>query len=239
MQTGSLAGTRSAYNECAVQIGLDEARRHRPAEHPLAAPSRVGGSRGAEIPAVGRRASSRFATRDRTVRRRRLQPPDVIVQVVDATALEHHLELTLKLAKFGRPLVIALNKMDEAVERGIYVNAPALSARLGVPVVPTAAIKGHGIAESVPRGGARRARRLVPACAAAERAHHRGAGAARVALEHAGNPAGLPRAAAIARDADRGRRSVFSRRIAAALSRVPAGSCGDGLRALRSRCRAP
>ena len=60
---------------------------------------------------------------------------------------EHHLELTLKLATFGRPLVIALNKMDEAEERGIYVNARELSVRLGAPVVPTAAIKGHGIAE--------------------------------------------------------------------------------------------
>ncbi len=69
------------------------------------------------------------------------------MQVLDATALEHHLELTLKLVKFGRPLVIALNKMDEAGERGLYVNAGALSALLGVPVVPTAAIMGHGIAE--------------------------------------------------------------------------------------------
>ena len=48
----------------------------------------------------------------------RIAPPNVIVRVLDATALEHHLELTLKLVKFGHPLVIALNKLDEAQERG-------------------------------------------------------------------------------------------------------------------------
>lgn len=46
-----------------------------------------------------------------------------------------------------RPLVIALNKMDEAEDRGIYVNGRVLSARLGIAVVPTTAIMGHGIAE--------------------------------------------------------------------------------------------
>jgi ferrous iron transport protein B len=74
-------------------------------------------------------------------------PPDVIVQVLDATSLANHLELALKLVQFGRPLVIALNKMDEADARGIYVNASVLGERLGVPVVPTTAVMGHGIAE--------------------------------------------------------------------------------------------
>ena len=40
--------------------------------------------------------------------------PDVLVQVVDATALEKDLELSLELSLFGRPLVIALNRVDEA-----------------------------------------------------------------------------------------------------------------------------
>ena len=146
VKSGALAGTRLAYNECAVQIGLDEARV-------------------IDLPSI--RSPHHFEPQDRAALKYLLwgderppvslhepdgppapfAPPDVIVQVLDATALEHHLELTLKLVNFGRPLVIALNKMDEAGERGIYVNAGALSAALGVPVIATAAIMGHGIAE--------------------------------------------------------------------------------------------
>lgn len=146
VERGALAGTRRAYDECAVQIGLDEARvidlPSIRSPHNLDSEDRAALTYllwGDERPPVSMHEAdgppAPFA------------PPDVIVQVLDATALEHHLELTLKLAKFGRPLVIALNKMDEAQERGIYVNAKVLSARLGVPVVPTAAIMGHGIAD--------------------------------------------------------------------------------------------
>ena len=72
--------------------------------------------------------------------------PDFLVQVVDATALERDLELTLELNLFGRPLVIALNRVDEARKKGIYVNVEALSERIGAPVVPTIAHMGKGIA---------------------------------------------------------------------------------------------
>lgn len=73
--------------------------------------------------------------------------PDVLVQVMDATALERDLELCLELALLGRPLVIALNRMDEAREKGLYVNVKALSERLGVPVVATVAHMGMGLTE--------------------------------------------------------------------------------------------
>ncbi|MBK9595483.1 MAG: ferrous iron transporter B [Rhodocyclales bacterium] len=73
--------------------------------------------------------------------------PDVLVQVVDATSLERDLELSLELSLLGRPLVIALNRMDEAREKGIYVNARALSERLGVPVVATVAHMGMGLTD--------------------------------------------------------------------------------------------
>ena len=71
--------------------------------------------------------------------------PDVLVQVVDATALERDLELTLELNQFGRPLVIALNRVDEARKRGIYINVQTLSEKIGAPVVPTIAHMGKGI----------------------------------------------------------------------------------------------
>jgi ferrous iron transport protein B len=73
--------------------------------------------------------------------------PDVLVQVVDATTLDRDLELSLELTLLGRPLVIALNRMDEARDKGLYVNAKALSERLGVPVVPTVAHMGMGLSE--------------------------------------------------------------------------------------------
>ncbi len=146
VQRGELAGTRRAYNECAVQVGLDEARvidlpsirspHHLESEDRAALKYLLWGD---QRPPVSRHEPggppAPFA------------PPDVIVQVVDATSLEHHLELTLKLAKFGRPLVIALNKMDQAQERGIYVNPRVLAEQLGAAVVPTTAAMGHGIAE--------------------------------------------------------------------------------------------
>ena len=73
--------------------------------------------------------------------------PDVLIQVVDATALQRDLELTLELTLLGRPLVIALNRVDEARRKGLYINTGALADRLGVPVVATVAHMGLGVAE--------------------------------------------------------------------------------------------
>ncbi|HEX8964694.1 MAG TPA: nucleoside recognition domain-containing protein, partial [Rhodocyclaceae bacterium] len=73
--------------------------------------------------------------------------PDVLIQVVDATALERDLELALELALLGRPLVIALNRMDEAREKGLYINVRGLAEQLGVPVLPTVAHMGVGLTQ--------------------------------------------------------------------------------------------
>ena len=54
-------------------------------------------------------------------------PPDVIIQVVDATALERHLELTIELSQLGKPMVLALNMMDEARQKGVHINSRTLS----------------------------------------------------------------------------------------------------------------
>jgi ferrous iron transport protein B len=47
----------------------------------------------------------------------------------------------------GLPYVLCVNMMDEAAERGISVDTDLLSARLGVPVVPTVAIRHGGLSE--------------------------------------------------------------------------------------------
>jgi len=70
---------------------------------------------------------------------------DVLVHVVDAKNLPRMLSLTLQLAEIGRPLVVALNMMDEARRLGIQVDVTRLAARLGVAVVPIVAVSGEGV----------------------------------------------------------------------------------------------
>ncbi len=71
--------------------------------------------------------------------------PDVVVNIIDASALERNLFFTLQLAELGCPLVIALNQMDLAAEKGISIDTEMLSEILGVPVIPLVAIQGKGI----------------------------------------------------------------------------------------------
>lgn len=74
-------------------------------------------------------------------------PPDVLVLVVDGCALARDLELALELAQLGRPLVLALNRVDEARERRLYLRARELAEKLGVPVLSTVAHMGLGVHE--------------------------------------------------------------------------------------------
>jgi ferrous iron transport protein B len=73
--------------------------------------------------------------------------PDVVVNVLDASALERNLFFTLQLAELESPLILALNQMDLAQQKGIRIDTRRLSGLLGVPVIPTVAIQGKGIAE--------------------------------------------------------------------------------------------
>jgi ferrous iron transport protein B len=70
---------------------------------------------------------------------------DVLVQVADAKNLERALPLTLQLLETGRPLVLAANMMDEADSLGVRVDHALLAERLGVEVVPIAAVRGRGL----------------------------------------------------------------------------------------------
>lgn len=74
-----------------------------------------------------------------------LEEADAIIQVVDATDVESHVAMTRELRALGRPLVVALNRMDLARERGLAVDSRMLQWRLGVPVVPTVATMGLGV----------------------------------------------------------------------------------------------
>lgn len=73
--------------------------------------------------------------------------PDVIINILDATNLERNLYLTLQLMELNIPMVLALNMMDEIRASGSSIDIAALSAALGVPIVPISAAKGEGISE--------------------------------------------------------------------------------------------
>ncbi len=70
---------------------------------------------------------------------------DLIIDVIDASRLGRSLELTLQLLELRRPMVVALNMMDEARRRGIQVDHEELERQLGVPVVPTIGRRGRGL----------------------------------------------------------------------------------------------
>jgi ferrous iron transport protein B len=182
------------YRECTVQIGSTK-----PAwstcRHPLLAPSRRRRPDalkyllwGDDRPVVSACTNARGPPAP-------FAPPDLIIQVVDATNLQSHLELTLELSQLGRPIVLALNQMDEALKKGLHVNTRALEKLLGMPVVPTVALMGQGISRLCSNGRRRRARGDLSAAAAAQQAYRGEPAATFGGHEPPRNPCRVPRAA--------------------------------------------
>lgn len=64
---------------------------------------------------------------------------DVVVNVIDATNIQRNLFLTLQLIEMGLPVVIVLNMMDLATEKGLRIDAADLSRHLDCPVLPVSA----------------------------------------------------------------------------------------------------
>ena len=143
-RTGKLTGTQKPYAECPVQIGADEIHLvDLPDLHSLR------NLDGADLEALkyllwgdARPLVSRHEQHEPPAPFSR---PDVIVHVVDASVLQRNLELTLELTELGVPVVVALNMMDEAHRKGIKIDVELLSEKLGVPVIPAVALKGHGL----------------------------------------------------------------------------------------------
>lgn len=73
------------------------------------------------------------------------QAVDVIVNVADATHLAAALELSLELLPLNKPLILALNMLDEATRLGMKIDGEGLACELGVPVLPLVASKGRGV----------------------------------------------------------------------------------------------
>jgi ferrous iron transport protein B len=114
---GRLPGNGASYRECAVRIGLEQAQL-------------------IELPALSSPAPSVAIESAAT---------DLTLLVADATRLEASLELALALRAPGRPMVVALNRLDEVARRGRAIDVGVLQQGLGIPVVPTAALLGQGL----------------------------------------------------------------------------------------------
>ncbi len=70
---------------------------------------------------------------------------DIILQIVDATALSRGLYLTHQLMQLQKPMLLALNMMDECRRQGRVIQEKTLSQRLGMRVVSLTARTGEGI----------------------------------------------------------------------------------------------
>jgi ferrous iron transport protein B len=73
--------------------------------------------------------------------------PDVLIVVLDASNLEQHLVFAQEVIALGRPVVVALNMIDLAERDGLVIDPSALSQTLGVPVIPTVAVRRRGLTE--------------------------------------------------------------------------------------------
>lgn len=71
---------------------------------------------------------------------------DVIVNIVDASAMERNLYLTMQLLEMGKPVILAMNMMDIVEERGMEIDMHRLPELLGeIPVVPVSARRRSGL----------------------------------------------------------------------------------------------
>ncbi len=79
----------------------------------------------------------------------RNENPDAIINIVDATNLSRSLFFTTQLLELGIPVVVALNKSDINDKKENVIDAEALSAKLGCPVIKTVSTSADGLKEVV------------------------------------------------------------------------------------------
>ena len=74
---------------------------------------------------------------------------DAMVNLVDAGNLSRNLYLTLQLTELQRPMILAVNMMDEANRQGIHIDLSCLAEHLKIPVIGISAKKGDGISHLI------------------------------------------------------------------------------------------
>ncbi|HET6789049.1 MAG TPA: ferrous iron transporter B, partial [Aquabacterium sp.] len=70
--------------------------------------------------------------------------PRALVCVADASNLRLHLRMVLELQTLGLPMMLVLNLMDQAEERGLRIDVARLQHELGIPVVSSVAVRAGG-----------------------------------------------------------------------------------------------
>lgn len=75
--------------------------------------------------------------------------PDIVINVIDASNLERNLFLTTQLIDMNIKVVIALNMFDELEKKGVILNFKELGKMIGVPIIPTIAVKGKGVEDLI------------------------------------------------------------------------------------------
>ncbi len=75
------------------------------------------------------------------------EKPDAVINVVDASVLERNLFFTLQLKEMEVPMVLCVNQVDVAKQKGIMIDTEKLQDMLGVPVVSAVAVRGEGLHE--------------------------------------------------------------------------------------------
>jgi len=74
------------------------------------------------------------------------EKPDVVIDVIDSTNLERNLYLLTELMELTDRIVVALNMFDEARKK-YRIDVKKMEKILGIPVIPTIAIRGEGVKE--------------------------------------------------------------------------------------------
>ncbi|WEU40428.1 MAG: ferrous iron transport protein B [Candidatus Odinarchaeum yellowstonii] len=98
------------------------------------------------IYSLGTSSTEQIVTRNKILE---LKDKAIIINVVDASNLERNLILTLELLELEVPMIVCLNMIDEAEKKGIKINYGKLHQLLGIPVVPTIAVRGYGLEELI------------------------------------------------------------------------------------------
>ena len=73
--------------------------------------------------------------------------PDVVINVVDSTNLDRNLYLTMLLKELGKPMIMALNFIDEFEKLNYKLELKHFEEHMGMQAVPTSALKNRGIEE--------------------------------------------------------------------------------------------
>jgi len=70
---------------------------------------------------------------------------DAVIIVCDATCLERSMNLVLQTVEITQNVIVCVNLMDEAKKKKIKIDLQAISKKLGVPVIGTAARSKEGL----------------------------------------------------------------------------------------------